>query len=309
MNTVATKVATKVATTVGVIGNGIMGSAITTRLLETGHNVVVYDRNNHKMQALVELGANAADSASDLTAQVDVVITSLNSAAIVETAVFDHAGIVAAANHAKLLIDMSSIDPQATARMAQKLAQNTGMAWVDAPLSGGAPAALKGKMTLMLGGTVKDVERAKIVLQHLAANITHMGEHGAGQTTKLINQVLCAAHFMVVAEATRFALDAGVDAAKIPAALAGGRADSNILQEYMAKMARYDYSPTGRIDNMLKDLEAVQVVAAAQRTPMPVTGLITELHRMLTMAGLGKEDNAAYMKLFDFGQGVSGQSS
>ena len=148
-------------------------------------------------------------------------------------------------------------------------------------------------------------ERARAVLTELATNITHMGPSGAGQTTKLINQVLCACNFLSVAEATRLALDGGVDAARIPSALAGGRADSRILQEFMAKMGRYDYSPTGRIDNMLKDLEAVQRYAMALRTPMPLTGLVTELHRMMVAAGLGPEDSTACMKLFDFGSGSS----
>ena len=117
--------------------------------------------------------------------------------------------------------------------------------------------------------------------------------------------MLCACNFLAVAEATRLALDGGVDAAKVPAALAGGRADSRILQEFMPKMAAFDYTPTGRIDNMLKDLEAVQRYAMALRTPMPLTGLVTELHRIMVAAGIGPEDSAAYMKLFDFGRGAS----
>jgi 2-hydroxy-3-oxopropionate reductase len=117
-----------------------------------------------------------------------------------------------------------------------------------------------------------------------------------------INQVLCACTFLAVAEATHLALAAGVDAARIPAALANGRADSRILQEFMPKMAAFDYTPTGRIDNMLKDLEAVQRAATRLRAAMPLTGLVTELHRILVAGGIGGEDSAAYMKLFDFGR-------
>jgi 2-hydroxy-3-oxopropionate reductase len=290
---------------VGVIGNGVMGSAIATRLLEQDVEVFAFDRDLSKMQPLSEKGAVAATSSASLTECVDVVITSLNTAEIVEAVVFGEQGVAEAASSEKLLIDMSSIDPKATAIMAERLVAETGMSWVDAPLSGGAPGALAGKLTLMIGGADAAVDRAKAVLDHLAANMTHMGGHGAGQTTKLINQVLCAANFLSVAEATRLALDGGVDAAKIPAALEGGRADSRILQEFMPKMAVYDYTPTGRIDNMLKDLEAVQRYASALRTPMPLTGMIAELHRMMVMAGIGPEDSAAYMKLFDFGRGPS----
>ena len=155
------------------------------------------------------------------------------------------------------------------------------------------------------GGSAAAVERARAVLGDLAANITRMGGNGAGQTTKLINQVLCACNFLAVAEATRLALDGKVDARKVPSALAGGRADSRILQEFMPKMAAFDYAPTGRIDNMLKNLEAVQRYAMALRTPMPLTGLVAELHRIMVAAGIGAEDSAAYMKLFDFGRGTS----
>ncbi|MDQ0137714.1 2-hydroxy-3-oxopropionate reductase [Neorhizobium galegae] len=236
---------------------------------------------------------------------VDVLITSLNTADIVETVVFGPQGIADGGSAEKLLIDMSSIDPRATRRMSDRLRAQNGMGWVDAPLSGGAPAAAKGSLTLMLGGVGADVERAQSVLRDLASNITHMGASGAGQTTKIINQVLCACNFLSVAEATRLALDAGIDASKIPAALAGGRADSRILQEFMPKMAAHDYTPTGRIDNMLKDLESAQALALAQRTAMPLTSIAADLHRMFVAAGMGAEDSAAYMKIFDFGRGKS----
>ena len=290
---------------IGLVGVGVMGTAIATRLLERGHELTVRDADPAKLAPLVARGARAAGTGADLAREVDYVVASLNTAEIVERVVFGPEGVAAGAGSGKLLIDMSSIDPQATAVMAARLEAETGMAWVDAPLSGGAPAALEGRLTLMLGGSVAAVERARAVLSELATNITHMGRSGAGQTTKLINQVLCACNFLAVAEATRLALDGKVDARKVPSALAGGRADSRILQEFMPKMAAFDYTPTGRIDNMLKDLEAVQRYAMALRTPMPLTGLVTELHRIMVAAGLGPEDSAACMKLFDFGRGSS----
>lgn len=125
-----------------------------------------------------------------------------------------------------------------------------------------------------------------------------MGPVGAGQTTKLINQVLCGLNFMAVAEATQLALAAGVDAAKIPQALRGGRADSAILQEYMPRFATKDYRRTGRIDNMVKDLNAAQDLARRSNTSMPLTAVCAEIHRMLTAAGLGGEDQAALMEYF-----------
>lgn len=287
--------------TIGLIGVGVMGSAIATRFLERGRTVHLRDMDPQKLAPLVARGAIAMESVAALTQASDVIITSLNTAEIVEAVLFGADGVAAAAKPDRLFVDMSSIDPKATATLAARLERETGMAYVDAPLSGGAPAALAGRLTLMMGGSPEAVERAKAVLADVAANMTHMGPCGAGQTTKLINQVLCACNFLAVAEATRLALDGGVDAARIPQALAGGRADSRILQEFMGKMAAFDLTPTGRIDNMLKDLEAVQRYAMALRTPMPLTGLVTDLHRMMVAAGIGPEDSAAYMKLFDFG--------
>ncbi len=284
---------------IAVIGVGVMGSAIAGRLLDSGVSLHLYDRDPSQMAPLVARGATAATSAREATVSASHIIISLNSAAIVEQAVFGPDGVAQAPDAAKLLIDMSSIDAGRTATMAQRLRDETGMGWVDAPLSGGAPAATQGKLTLMVGGATEDVDRARLVLDLLSANITRFGAPGAGQTVKLINQILCANYFMAVAEAVRFAEAHGVDATLIPAALAGGRGDSRILQEYMAKMARRDYSPTGRIDNMLKDLETVQASALATRTPLPVTSLIADLHRMAVAGGLGATDSAAYMRLFD----------
>ncbi|WP_279479642.1 NAD(P)-dependent oxidoreductase [Aureimonas sp. SK2] len=290
------------AARIGIVGVGVMGSAIAGRFLQTGHDVTLRDRDPAKTAPLAAQGAAVADSAKTLAEACDVLILSLNTAEIVEAVVFGEDGVAAHARPDLLLIDMSSTDPKATASMAHRLRTETGMGWVDAPLSGGAPAAKEGRLTLMLGGEEGEVERAKRVLSAIAANMTHMGPSGAGQTTKLINQVLCACNFLAVAEATRLALDAGVDAERIPAALAGGRADSRILQEFMGKMARFDLTPTGRIDNMLKDLEATQRFSVGLRTPMPLTNLVTDLHRMMVAAGIGDEDSAAYMKLFDFGK-------
>lgn len=290
---------------VAVIGVGIMGSAIARRLLECGHEVALFDPDTAKVAALCVHGARAAGSAQAAAACSDFVITSLNSAAVLERALFgndaDHGrdGVCAApADAQRLLIDMSSIDPPATRRLAQLLRERTGMGFVDAPLSGGAPKALLGQLTVMAGGSEHDVARARAVMDSLCANYTRMGDNGAGQTTKLVNQLLCAIGFQAVAEAVRLAEAGGVDASKLPAALAGGRADSQILREFGPKMAARDFTPTGRIDNMLKDLEAVQAFSQGQRLPLPLAGAVAELHRGFVAAGLGPEDTAAMMRQF-----------
>ncbi len=289
--------------TIALIGAGAMGGAIGARLLETGNALTVFDLDADRVATLTDRGATAAASAADAARGAEFVITSLNSAAIVERAVFGEGGVAEGAAPGTLIIDMSSIDPEATREMAAR-AKEAGLAWVDSPLSGGAPKAATGELTLMAGGEAADVERAHRALRHVAANYTHMGGPGAGQTTKLINQVLCGLGFLAVAEAAQLALDAGVDAEKIPAALKGGRADSALLQEYMPRYATKDYRRTGRIDNMVKDLHAVQDLARRTTTAMPMTALCLEIHRLLTAAGLGGEDQAMAMEFF---KGVKGE--
>lgn len=284
---------------VAVIGAGIMGSAIATRLIETGQQVTISDLDAAKVAALAAKGAAAASSVSEAVRENDFVILSLNHAEIVRAVVFGKNGVSNSANASKLLIDMSSIDPKDTAEMAARLKSETGMPWVDCPLSGGVPGALAGRLTIMAGGALEDFERALAVMKHLAANYTLMGPSGAGQTVKLINQLFCAVQFQAVAEAVKLAEAGGVDPAAIPAALKGGRADSAIMQEFMGKFARRDYSPTGRIDNMLKDLDSLQTFALTTKTPLPMTGQVVEIHRLLVAAGLGAKDSAEMMRLLD----------
>lgn len=283
---------------IGLIGAGAMGGAIGERFLATGNKLTVFDLDTAKVDALVSKGASSAPSAAEVGVECEVVITSLNSSRIVEIAAFGDNGIASGASKGGLIIDMSSIAPDATRALAEQAADK-GLAWVDSPLSGGAPKAAIGELTLMLGGEADHVARAKEVLKHVASNMTHMGGPGAGQTTKLINQVLCGLGFLAVAEATQLALDAGVDAEKIPQALKGGRADSSLLQEYMPRFATKDYRRTGRIDNMVKDLNMVNDLSRQTGTSMPMTAMCAEVHRMLTAAGLGGEDQAAVMEFFN----------
>jgi len=284
---------------IGVIGAGIMGTAIATRLLEAGHLVYVFDVDAAKVASLVAKGAQAAPTAAEGTAKSDFVILSLNHGDIVRKAMFGVNGIAVTATAQKLLIDMSSIDPAATAEMAAQLLPQTGMAWVDCPLSGGMPGALSGKLTIMAGGSEVDFERARMVMKDLSANYTLMGASGAGQTTKLVNQLFCALAFQAVAEAVKLAEAGGVDPKKIPAALAGGRADGKIMQEFMAKFAARDFSATGSLGNMLKDLDSIQAFALRTKTPLPLTSAVTDIHRILIAMGLGSKDSAEAMRLLD----------
>lgn len=255
------------------IGAGIMGQAIGARLLACGHDVQAFDIDAAKVALLVEKGARAAGSPADATQHAGFVILSLNHADIVKAAVFGADGVAAKATPHKLLIDMSSIDPGATAEMGTQLkTQHWYGRWIvlsRAVCRVRSPASLPSWR-----GSADDFERARAVMKDLAANYTLMGPSGAGQTTKLVNQLFCALAFQAVAEAVKLAEAGGVDPKHIPAALAGGRADGRIMQEFMAKFAARDFTPTGSLGNMLKDLDFIQAFALKTRTPLPLTSAV-----------------------------------
>ena len=287
------------ASRVGIVGAGIMGTAISERLLSVGLPVTVTNRSPDKLERLVQKGARAAASPTEAADGADFVILCLTYAEVVKEAVFGPGGVAEGLGGEALLIDMSSIDPGATMTMAARLREETGAGWIDCPLSGGTPGAREGRLTVMAGGEAADVERGRMVMDHLCANYSHMGPSGAGQATKLINQLFCGILFQGVAEAVVVAEDAGIDAARIPAALAGGRGDSAILQEYMGKFAARDHEATGRIDNMMKDLETLQRFAGSARTPLPLTSAVTEIHRILMRMGLGAADMSEMIRLLE----------
>jgi 3-hydroxyisobutyrate dehydrogenase-like beta-hydroxyacid dehydrogenase len=278
---------------VGVIGLGVMGSAIASRLLETGHSVRVHDVRREAMAELAAAGAATATTPREV-AIADVVVLSLNTTALVEQVVFGRDGLLSSARDGLLIIDMSSIDPGATRDFARRAEQN-GAGWVDAPLSGGAPAATRGELTLMLGGTDEHVALATPVLNALASRLTHIGPPGSGQLVKLVNQVLVGCGFAALAEAAALVRAADLPPKQVLAALSGGRADSALVQEFFIKFAEIDLTPSGRVSNMVKDLETARDFARTANVPLPVTTAVSELHRWLIAAGHGDADNAALM--------------
>ena len=229
----------------------------------------------------------------------DFVILSLNHADIVEQAVFGPDGVAEAATASKApdrhVFDRSRRDR----RMAHSLRHQTGMTWVDCPLSGGVPGALAENSPSWRAAATGDFERARAVMQDLAANYTLMGGSGAGQTTKLVNQLFCALAFQAVAEAVKLAEAGGVDPAKIPAGAGRWPRRQPHHAGVHGEVRARDFTPTGRIDNMLKDLDSVQAFALKTRTPLPLTGAVTEIHRLLIAMGLGAKDSAEAMRLLD----------
>ena len=279
---------------IGLVGLGVMGSAIGHRLLDTGHPLRVHDVRTEAMEAFAADGAGTAATPQNL-ADCAAVVLSLNTTALVEKVVFGPNGVLVQDASGLLIIDMSSIAPDGTRDFASR-AHDRGASWVDAPLSGGAPAVSSGALTLMLGGTDEDVARATPVLEDLASRITHIGPAGA---VKLVNQVLVGCGFAAIAEAAAMVRAADLPPDRVLAALSGGRADSVLLQEFFLKFADLDLTPTGRVSNMVKDLETARDYARSANLSLPVTSTVSELHRWLTAAGHGDADNAALMLYYE----------
>jgi 2-hydroxy-3-oxopropionate reductase len=284
---------------VAVIGVGMMGTAIAQRFIDCGHQLSLYTRSPEKLRPLVAQGARASDCAADAARGCDFVITCVNTVDIVRTVALGPGGVAETMAPPGVLIDMSSIDPASTRQLAQEFRERCQVAWVDAPLSGGAAKAEKGQLTVMAGGDTHAVARARELMQDLCANYTHMGPSGAGQTTKLANQVLCALGFQAVAEAVRLAEMGGVDAGALATALRGGRADSNILQEFAPQMATRNYLPTGSLNNMMKDLTGAQTLARSTDLTLPLTETAKQVYGSLVDAGLGTAQVAELMRQFD----------
>jgi 3-hydroxyisobutyrate dehydrogenase len=282
----------------GYLGLGLMGIPMARRLLRSGFEVSIWNRSAGKTAALAELGARLATSPSDVAAAADIIFMCVTDAAAVEEIVFGPAGLAGTPGVGKLVVDFSSIHPDATRAIATRLRGVNGMGWIDAPVSGGTRGAEDGTLAVMAGGDAAEVERIRPYVLAMARRLTHMGPTGAGQTTKLCNQVIAGCAMTVLAEATRLATNAGIDAGRLPEALAGGFADSIPLQLFVPRMVQGIHSPPlGHIATILKDLDTVVEVARKTATAVPMTSLAAQLFRLAASARGADADALEVYKL------------
>ena len=265
----------------GYLGLGMMGSPMARRLLDAGYRVTVWNRSEGKATPLVEAGATLAADPSAAANTSSILFMCLTDAAAVENVVFGPRGLATTPGTGKLVVDFSSIHPDAARSIAKRLEAANGMGWIDAPVSGGTKGAQEGTLAVMAGGDAAAIERARPYVMAMARRLTHMGPTGAGQTAKLCNQIIVGCAMAVLAEATRLATNAGIDAGRLPEALTGGFADSIPLQLFVPRMVQGIHSPPlGHISTMLKDLDAVVDVAQQTSTPVPMAALASQLFRM-----------------------------
>lgn len=282
----------------GYLGLGMMGFPMTRRLLSAGHDVTVWNRSAGKAATLVEAGAKPASCPRDVADAASIIFMCLTDAAAVEEVVFGADGLATAGGQGKLVVDFSSIHPDAARAIAARLKTTNGMGWIDAPVSGGTMGAEEGTLAVMAGGDAADIERVRPYVLAMARRLTHMGPTGAGQTTKLCNQVIVGCAMAVLAEATRLAVNAGIDAKRLPEALAGGFADSIPLQLFVPRMVQGIHAPPlGHIATMLKDLDTVIDVARDTSSPVPMAGLAAQLFRLAKAARGADADALEIYKL------------
>jgi 3-hydroxyisobutyrate dehydrogenase-like beta-hydroxyacid dehydrogenase len=282
---------------IGYVGVGLMGGPMVKRLLSLGYPVRAFDIVPDRVTAS---GAAPAASAADAVKGADLVLLNLPTTEADEQAVFGAGGVASAVKPPQLVIDFSTIKVEKCRAFAEKLRAATGCGWIDAPVSGGPPASGTGTLTIMAGGEAADIERARPLFADIAGRFTHMGPSGAGMVTKALNQLIVGCGYTVMAEAVRLAEAAGIDAARLPECLAGGHADSSLLQKLVPRIAKRDFAPMGYARQLLKDLEMVHQFAAGLRAPTPMLGEALALYRELVRLGHSELDAAAVLKVYEF---------
>jgi 3-hydroxyisobutyrate dehydrogenase len=283
----------------GFLGIGLMGRPMTLRLLAAGHEVTVWNRSREKLAPVLEKGARAAGSPAEVARAAEIVMMCVTDQHAAEEVLFGRGGVVEGAAAGKLVVDFSSIAPASARAFAARLEQ-AAMGLVDAPVSGGVAGAEKGTLAVMAGGRAEHIERVRPVVMHLAQRFTRMGDSGAGQATKLCNQVIVGSLLAVIAEALRLAEASGVDAARLPEALKGGFADSLPLQIFGPRMASRTFEPSlGSSAIMLKDLENAAAVAREGKVPLPMSGTALQLYRLLAAQGKGEQEISRLIELLE----------
>jgi 3-hydroxyisobutyrate dehydrogenase-like beta-hydroxyacid dehydrogenase len=282
--------------TMGFIGLGLMGAGFTKRLSQSGYKVIGFDLSPSRLREAAEWGVGAAGSPAEVAGQADIIAICVTTTKAVEEVVSGASGLLGSGDlTGKTVFDFSTTEMATTLRVAAKL-QERGASFIDAPVSGGPGAAEEGTLAIMAGGEEAAVEAVRPVLETFGL-LTHMGAVGAGQATKLVNQALCLTNYCVVAEGLRLAEAYGVDASKIPAALAPGLGNSAVLQAMMPRMIARDFEPRGYARQILKDLEMLHEATREKHLSMPMAAMTTTLFRMLVAQGKGELDGAAIVTL------------
>jgi 3-hydroxyisobutyrate dehydrogenase len=287
---------------VGFIGTGTMGQPMLANLVKKGFELVAFDVVPGALDVAVRLGAGRAGSAGEAAANCDLVITMLPSSANVEAAYLGEGGIIESAPAGQLCVDMSTIDPGTSQRVAARL-QKRGLRFLDAPVSGGVGGATAGTLAIMVGGDARDLEEARPALAAMGANIIHVGAVGAGEVAKLCNNLISGSALIAVAEAFRIGEAFGVDPQILTNVIAKSSGATWVMEHMHPVPGIVDgaassrqYAPGFMTDLMAKDLALAVNAAREKRVPVAVAATAQQLYRMASSHGLGREDFSAVYK-------------
>ncbi len=281
--------------TIGFIGIGLMGGPMSSRLLDAGFPLSVWNRSPEKSLPLVDKGAKQATSVTDLVSSCDVICLCLTDTMAVEQVFADMQFELV---QGQIIVDFSSIDPIATRKLANQ-AQEKGVFWVDCPVSGGVPGAVAGSLAMMAGGEEPIVDLLRPILAHLSSRVTYMGPSGAGQYTKICNQMIVSCNALVIAEMVALAEKAGVNSQKLAEAFAGGFADSKPLQILAPEMSERRFDPIKwHVKTLSKDLDMAVEHSKIVGSSTPMSGLAAQLMRLHASRGFADKDPSTLIKLY-----------
>ncbi|WP_371377534.1 2-hydroxy-3-oxopropionate reductase [Sporomusa aerivorans] len=283
---------------IGFIGLGIMGKPMSKNLLKAGYELVVSDINQAAVAELVAAGAKAAATPKEVAAQVELVITMLPNSPHVRTVVLGENGVIEGAKPGTIVADMSSIAPLASREICAKLAEK-GIEMMDAPVSGGEPKAIDGTISVMVGGRKEVFDKCYDVLKAMAGSVVYTGEVGAGNITKLANQIVVALNIAAVSEALVLASKAGVEPEAVYQAIRGGLAGSTVLDAKAPMMMDRNFKPGFRINLHIKDLSNVLETSHEVGVPLPLTSAVMEMMQALKVDGLEMEDHSSLVKYYE----------
>ncbi|MCK4923206.1 MAG: 2-hydroxy-3-oxopropionate reductase [Bacteroidales bacterium] len=277
---------------IGFIGLGTMGKPMAINLLNAGYKLIVNDINNSSVDEVSKAGAEKAANAKEVAENVDIVITMLPDSPDVESVVFGANGLLEGMQNGMLFIDMSTIAPATSQKVYEAMKEKSAEA-LDAPVSGGEVGAQQAALSIMVGGTDQAFQRALPLFQIMGKNIVHIGAAGAGQVTKVCNQIVVGQTIQAVAEALTLAKKSGVDVAKVRDALLGGFAQSRILDLHGKRILDRNFEPGFRVELHRKDLNIALQTARELELSLPVTSIVAENMNALIAMGDGKKDHSA----------------
>lgn len=288
---------------VAFIGMGTMGAPMAINILKKGHALTVYNRTKGKEAVVVKAGAKRADSPKEAAAKAEVIIVCVSDTPDVEEVILGENGVIQGAQSGSIVVDMSTISPKATRKMAKNL-ESRGVKMIDAPVSGGSEGAENGTLAIMIGGDQEDVEKARPVLETMGKTITHVGPIGAGQITKAINQTIIAGGYLSVAEGVALGIKAGLDMKKVVHAIGGGAAASWVLTNRAGNMIANDYPLGFRVKLHHKDLRIALEAARELGVVLPLAALVDQIENGLIGRGFGDEDVSAMARMIREQSGI-----